>query len=169
MTTIAYRDGILAADSQGDWGGTRTVADKIHRAPGVVIAGSGATWRIRMVVREIERLITANPHWLTSQGGYFWGVANAFYDPQHDRDSENTPSVLLIQVRTGTYMRLQGPIFTPCDLDRKFIAIGSGCEYALGAMAQGATAEEAVKIAASLDTYSGGPICAVNVRDIQYP
>lgn len=28
MTTIAFRDGILAADTQGDWGGTKTVAEK---------------------------------------------------------------------------------------------------------------------------------------------
>lgn len=36
------------------------------------------------------------------------------------------------------------------------MAIGSGASYALGAMAQGATAEEAVEIAALFDTCTGG-------------
>jgi ATP-dependent protease HslVU (ClpYQ) peptidase subunit len=40
----------------------------------------------------------------------------------------------------------------------RFYAIGSGCEYAYGAMAMGATAEEAVRAAMRFDIYTGGEI-----------
>lgn len=40
----------------------------------------------------------------------------------------------------------------------EFYAIGSGADFALGAMAIGADAERAVEAAISLDPHSGGPI-----------
>lgn len=39
-----------------------------------------------------------------------------------------------------------------------FFAIGSGADVAMGAMAAGASADEAVAIAIQLDTFSGGEI-----------
>lgn len=43
-------------------------------------------------------------------------------------------------------------------------AIGSGSSYALGAMAHGATAEEAVEIAKTLDIYSGGKVRTFKIK-----
>ena len=40
----------------------------------------------------------------------------------------------------------------------RFYAIGSGCEFATGAMEMGATAEEAVQVAIKHSTSCGGPI-----------
>lgn len=42
-------------------------------------------------------------------------------------------------------------------------AIGSGSEYAMGAMLAGATPYEAVKIAAQLDPYTGGEIVEIGL------
>ena len=164
MTTIAYKGGILAADTQGDWGGTRTTTTKLHRLPGLIVAGSGHSWRINAAVREIERLAE---HRTASVGARWREVATHFYDPHFDRDKDSAPTLLLIQPGTGNYMRLNGPIFMPCDLGREFIAIGSGCEYALGAMAAGANAADAVRIAISLDVRSGGEVETVNVKELQ--
>lgn len=41
---------------------------------------------------------------------------------------------------------------------RGYDAIGSGYKFALGAMAVGATAKEAVRAASSLDAHTGGPL-----------
>lgn len=43
-------------------------------------------------------------------------------------------------------------------------AIGTGCQFAMGAMLAGATAKEAVKIASKLDEATGGRIKVVKVR-----
>lgn len=40
----------------------------------------------------------------------------------------------------------------------KYLALGSGSEYAMGAMSMGATAEQAVAVAIEHDTGSGGEI-----------
>lgn len=43
-------------------------------------------------------------------------------------------------------------------LTGEYFAIGSGSDYAQGAMAMGASAEQAVEIAARFDVWSGAPI-----------
>ena len=50
----------------------------------------------------------------------------------------------------------------PVPADSKLIVIGSGREYALGALATGASAIEAMKIAAKYDRYTGTEIDIVN-------
>jgi hypothetical protein len=48
------------------------------------------------------------------------------------------------------------PLFTPA-------AMGSGADYALGALYAGATLKEAVRIASKLDVYTGGKITLYDV------
>lgn len=47
-------------------------------------------------------------------------------------------------------------------VDNEFYAMGSGERFALGAMAHGACAAEAVQAAIRFDIYSGGPIRTVS-------
>ncbi len=54
------------------------------------------------------------------------------------------------------------PLFTPC-------AMGSGGDYALGAVYAGATLEQAVNIAAKLDVYTGGPVKLYDIPDTPRP
>lgn len=57
--------------------------------------------------------------------------------------------------KTGTawiFERLDTPVYKT----KQFLSIGSGSHFALGAMAMGATAEEAVKIAGRFDVYTSG-------------
>lgn len=166
MTTIAYRDGILAADSLGDRGGLRTVCDKVYQvsgdcdgAIGVLIAGSGIVWRIQDIVKQCEKMALEN----TSPR--LWPfIASNFYDAHHDRASDDTPSCLLIEQSTGNVVWLEGPRFKPVTFPHDYLSIGSGRDFALGAMAQGATAQKAIEIACSLDTYSGGPVVAYDCK-----
>lgn len=45
----------------------------------------------------------------------------------------------------------------------KTFAIGSGCKYAMAAMACGKTPAEAVKVAAKFDCFTGGPVRSIAV------
>ena len=47
--------------------------------------------------------------------------------------------------------------------DAEFYAFGSGDAFAMGAMAMGATAEQAVEVATRFDVYSGGPITVLSL------
>ena len=48
-------------------------------------------------------------------------------------------------------------------VDAPFMALGSGAKVAMGAMAAGATAERAVRIACDYDIYTGGRIITLRV------
>lgn len=51
----------------------------------------------------------------------------------------------------------------PIQLNEPFYAIGTGAAYAMGALAAGATPEQAVLIAANFDTNTRGPVEQVNL------
>lgn len=48
--------------------------------------------------------------------------------------------------------------FTIVESDREFRGIGSGSEYAIGAMAVGKSVKKAIEVAAELDLYTGGEL-----------
>jgi ATP-dependent protease HslVU (ClpYQ) peptidase subunit len=50
------------------------------------------------------------------------------------------------------------------DVYAEYVAMGNGAHYALGAMAVGASAREAVRAGCKLDTHSGGRIHHVNLE-----
>lgn len=57
--------------------------------------------------------------------------------------------------------RFEGPY---PSITRKFCAVGSGAEFAMGAMVLGHSAKEAVRAAAKLDMNTGGPIRAKRLK-----
>lgn len=140
MTTIAYRDGILAADS-ASWdangiyfGRTR----KIHKlADGSLLAGAGSNSMLLRVV-----------NWLNHDCD--------FPDVDPEKETDRFQGLLIEPGRRVFYMdqSLEQSEF----VDLPFVAIGSGRELALGAMAMGATAREAVMIACQFDAHSRGPV-----------
>lgn len=140
MTTIAYRGGVLAADSRAYSGGAAPIGAKvkIHRLPdgtlfGVSSNNVGADTLLR--------------RWV--EGGC---------QPAESGDLKpDSFSVLLIRPDGAVFyandnLDLSGPLSAP------FFAIGSGKEAALGAMVMGADARRAVEVACELDMWSGGPV-----------
>lgn len=137
MTTIAYRDGIIAADSGVTSGSSHVgYATKIGRGGGQYkgwVAG-----------------VSGNLDW-----------SRAFLDsfekgdllPQAKGDEGGT---LLISPRRQMF--LWYGVYTPYRIRAPFYAIGSGCNEARGAMAAGASAIEAVRIAKRLDEGTFGPV-----------
>jgi hypothetical protein len=147
MTTIAISaDGMsIAADglSMNGWGGVCGLhCKKITHDGGKVYAVSG-------VMALIEPLVE-------------------WYKAGHD--PKNTP-VCTSDSKWSLIVRDDGQWYL-CTSDAPYpdvmelpAAIGTGCDYALGAMYAGATTKEAVEIACRLDSRTGGTIQVVNIAE----
>lgn len=142
MTTIAYRDGVLASDSRATSDNiiTSAATRKIVKAGRVLAAVCGTSamgrdflcWVERGCVGDMPSVVhERNPEWS------FWAFLS-------------TPEGNFLVQECGM-VRVHGDYF----------AMGTGRELALGAMAHGATAEEAVAAAIKHDNGSGGPIRSV--------
>lgn len=145
MTTIVYRDGIMAADSRA-YGGRQSrfltgVKKKVHRCPdGTLVGGSSSLPGAVDTVLE-----------------WFWngGKIESFPGPVPE-----SFSLLVVKPDGSAYfyddsLHISGPI------KADFYTIGSGMDVALGALSMGATASQAVDIACIHDPYSAGPIFTV--------
>ena len=135
MTAIAYRDGVLAADSVGWTAGCSVkvpVAPKIRRLPCGVYAAAGNTT-----------------------------VIDEFYDWMSGDPLARRPEGLVDEDFSSICVRPNGTVwfcthrlhFT--QLHAEFLAIGGPSEFMMGALFAGATAEQAVRLAIE-HTYSAG-------------
>jgi 20S proteasome alpha/beta subunit len=137
MTTIAFKSGVLAADSMACIGNRKSTTNKIHHVDGkFVIAGAGALADIMRVVEYVRE--------------------NGLSECSRLFDIEAFPSAIAIDINEGTPYRLERGIWLV--ITDAFYAIGSGADFALGAMAMGADAVAAVQHAAALDIYTAGPV-----------
>lgn len=140
MSVVVYRNGVMAADSRAYGGrgqcspGTKVKAHRLEDGTrvGVVSACPG----------QPEKFVA----WLRAGG-----VAEEW--------SGDKPDLRALVVRPNGDVFLyedspwpSGPI--RCD----YYAIGSGSDFALGAIFMGADAVEAVRAACLFDTNSGGPV-----------
>lgn len=138
MTTIAYRDGVLAADTRMTINGCMDGSQvKIVRRGPVMAAASGTA---AMCQRFRD--------WFT--GGMVGDPPAA----QHEQVSDWSYWGLIFH--GDTILCWQGPGWV--RVVAPYFATGSGAEYATGAMAHGATAEEAVRAAMAHDTSTGGEV-----------
>jgi 20S proteasome alpha/beta subunit len=142
VTTIVYRDGVIAADTRVSFGNDGWIKPerigKITPLPdGSFFAAAG------------------------NQG--VWGkLLRWFLEPQGERPDVPDCDVLVVR-RDGTveyfcdagFRLIKGP----------FVAIGSGAPPALGALHAGADAETAVRIAMLVDPYTGGEVDVVRLLD----
>ncbi len=145
MTTIAYKDGVLVANSRSYAGSKMPLGrkSKIHRlADGSLFGCSsskvGQPEKFRRLVEE-------------------FGVEHTF-------EKEVLAQAIVIKPNGDVFYfndedAFSGPIETDC------LAIGSGEEYAIGAMLHGATAQEAIVIAAECDVWTGGELETLILND----
>ena len=137
MTTIAFRDGVLAADSMSTYGGVRLCNEmKLHRIRGAIIGLAGGSAGIAFLdwYRDGARPLKFNEY------------------PNFGDDSY----CALVLTKKGLFLsdgnlRLD-QVFDP------FFAIGSGKGEAMAAMHCGKTAVQAVRIACRVDSQTGGRV-----------
>jgi 20S proteasome alpha/beta subunit len=141
MTTIAYKDGVLAADRRID--GWQSISKIFKLKNGAYVAGAGNFDDIIEAVAWLD----GNPR-------------------KTDRPElpANENDILLID-GSGAYW-LTDPFLKPVKILEPFYSVGSGSKYALGAMASGMTAIEAVGIAMKFDPNSGGGIDSVTITSL---
>ncbi|UTC28589.1 hypothetical protein MARCHEWKA_00760 [Brevundimonas phage vB_BpoS-Marchewka] len=134
MTTIAFKDGVLAADSLVTSGGQRDgFSQKIWRHRRVLIGGAGCT---AICHRFCE-----------------W-VRGGMRGKCPVEGSNNANGFVITPDGTMVVWGSQGPWVNTTGV----VAFGSGGDLAMGAMLAGASAVEAVAAAIKLDIHSGGPI-----------
>jgi ATP-dependent protease HslVU (ClpYQ) peptidase subunit len=141
MTTVAYRDGVMAADTAS------YIANLQVRAPGTVskvyrlrdgslFSGAGSSPKIAKLMRYIE---AEGLHGADPPRDDVWAILV-------------TPDRRIWSIQEGDVHEV---------LEAGFYATGSGAEAALGAMHHGATAEEAVRIAMLVDPYTSGEVISI--------
>lgn len=138
MTTIAYKDGVLAADSLATFGSATFKETKITRLPDgtvVAIAGEGSAGN-----RFLE--------WLMGEGEEM---------PEQQDFAALRVTADGVLVYTGEY--------TTAALTTDPVAIGSGGNFAIAGMHLGMTAAEAVQLATEIDPNSGGPVCVAEYEE----
>lgn len=141
MTTIAYKDGVLAADTQLTWGTYPLPCSKITRIrDDFVYAFSGTTTDEALIYRYF-----CKPEWRTEDF------------PKTRKD------FAIIFIEGGiAYHMLNSPLPMPILAP---LAIGSGGDFAIAAMAMGKSAEEAVKFASQFDTDTNNTVEVFNASD----
>lgn len=130
----------MVADSQcTSSNGSKARVRKLVRIPGVGVFGGAGDFLAVLMLRE-------------------W-AANGF---EGKRPAKTADSECLLAREDGSiwYLAGSGPPFEILD---KFTAIGSGAAFAEGAMAYGASALEAVRIAADRDSGTSGPFQQMEV------
>lgn len=165
MTTIAYKDGVMACDSCWTYGGTIDVlATKISRlANGALLGQSGSNDG-----RYFEKLLGK--------------VKSPASLPTHEQLREIRQDFLgLLVLPSGKIFKLSTTFITPenwnCEFDPDdvglweitgpFAAVGSGGDFAIVAMECGKSAKEAVDIACRFDPNSRGPIHSLSLKALK--
>lgn len=142
MTTIAFRDGILAGDSQ---------------------ATDDQLWR----TRKVHRIKTSAGSLLVGWCGHVQS-ALVFIEWLKDNNSRkpdlsNEDFEAIVVAETGR-VTIWTQNLVPWRPTGDFFAIGSGGKAAMAAMYCGKGAIEAVKIAAKIDPYTRVPVHSIKVK-----
>lgn len=138
MTIIAYRDGVIAADTLVTHHGSRVAhTQKIFRVNGWLIGASGTLGAVRPAMAWVlDGADLSRP----IDFGKVEDAAATFVSPEGVRYYVDTGNPFLVEEVSP------------------FTAMGSGADVARGAMFHGATAVEAVEAAISIDISCGGQI-----------
>jgi hypothetical protein len=146
MTTIAYKDGVLAADTAVniDTGDREGTTNKLARSPaGSIASAAGSAGSCALFLAMVQS-----------------GGIDSWLDNMRRDGGLCQPLDLYLGDQVGfggLYVHYSGTVYVisqrglPHTYTAPFYAEGSGHEYAKGAMSAGATASEAVAIAARFD------------------
>ena len=143
MTTIAYRNGVLAADT------------------GVGLGDMMLPERFQ----KIHRLRDGRLFAWTGVAGDGARVLAHFNNPKKPMPEKPDGVALIIDRRGIAWTLEEGAMLRV--IGASYVARGSGKDFAYGAMAMGASAREAVKVAARFDLRSRPPVEALRLRDIK--
>ena len=140
MTTIAYKDGWLAADSCCSIGNYHTNSKKLYTVPNVGIVGFAGAGNAMFKIAD------------------WWMEGCKGEAPTVDGDKGEACIGVLVS-RKGVFALFDG--IHPMLIDDPQFAIGSGSDFAISAMSLGKNAKEAVEHAMQFDVGTGGRVDAI--------
>lgn len=135
MTVIVWDGKVLASDMQSTNAGLKRKATKIRKIGGRLYGVSGDWDRAQMLFRWIE----------SGKRPEDW--------PEFQKGNDDWVGLLEIREDGSAWKFERVPEPYRCEED--YFAMGSGRDYAYGALAMGADAETAVRIASSFDNGCG--------------
>lgn len=142
MTTIAFRDNILAADTQLTIGDIRTKCTKIRKLnKNTIIACAGNTNAEYKAHQYFNQ-----PDWRNKE------------PPEIKKDFE------CIVIYKGIAYACNKSLY-PSPIEHPFFAIGSGWQLSMAGMHTGMSAIESIKFAAELNIYTNNEVEWINVRE----
>lgn len=163
MTTIVFRDGILASDSKMSFGG--------------VYAGNFKKV-FKVTMEESQSLVDRLLHKPIERKEYLVGAAGSVPDIQEYLDyifeggrepnNDLECSILTIEKTEDGGYDIQyygGGARLSHNIGGDYYAMGSGADIAYGALYHGASAEQAVRAAIHHDNGSGGAVQIVSFED----
>ena len=147
MTTIAYRDGVMAADTGSNFDGLKSEARKIFRVGDALLGGAG---------NFVDFIVFKQ----------WWQTGSDLKDlPEFRQYGSNDGPNFTALVASPAGLTWWSQHFQPEDLMVEFWAIGSGAMAALAAMHMGTDAAKAIEIAIKTDYNSNGTVHAERVED----
>lgn len=148
MTTIAFRDNIMAADTKVSDEGVH-FADMvcIKKIDNMLIGASGNIDVVEWFLRTWNK----------------FSLDSVNLDHPVARLESNKDQEFEALVVTQGQLYYLTPKLIATKIDAKYIAIGSGQNLALGAMYMGASAIKAVEAAMAHDQHTGGKVITVNL------
>jgi 20S proteasome alpha/beta subunit len=142
VTTVAYKDGVMAADKMASRDGLRAGnVTKVFKRKGYLIGFSGRVDVAALLLR------------------WFENGAKEDEFPGPGSDDELDYSMIVVTPKGVVMFYERFPI--PIIMDGEYFAIGSGRDFAIAAMYMGCDAVRAVEVASALDCYSGNGVDSV--------
>lgn len=146
MTTIAFDGKTIAADCQSTYGSFPVKAHKLHR---LTYKGKNAVAGCAGTIQEFDPIIT-------------WVKNGCKKKQRPDVEDEKPDFSIMVVTEDGEVHYACNSLFFH-EMGKSRWAIGSGSDYALGAMEAGKTAKEAVDIASRLDVNTGLGIDEIDI------
>lgn len=140
MTTIAYKDGWIAADSCCTIGNYTSNSKKLYIIPDVGVVGFAGAGNAMFKIAD-------------------WWLEGCQGDaPTVDNDKGESCIGILVS-RKGVFCLFDG--IHPMEIDDPWFAIGSGSDFAISALSLGKNPKEAVEHAMQFDVGTGGRVDAI--------
>jgi len=147
MTTVAYRDGVLASDGRlsigKEWVENDTARKLYPLADGSVVGIAGNSYQWTELVKRLKKLAKSEEKKLPNSKDF------------------SRCEALLVCPNKDIYYLGMGSGWS--KLKNRPTAIGSGWQFAMCAMDAGADAATACRIAIKRDMYSGGKVKTIKV------
>jgi 20S proteasome alpha/beta subunit len=144
MTTIAYKDGILAADTQVTYQGNKNFArtKKIFELEHCIFGGAGTI----AAIQEFKKFLEGKD----------------FNKEIFSKEVHRSDFIVIDKKTRQVTTYCEDLIAEPVDAE--YFAIGSGCHYAYGALATGVSVIEAIKIASKFDFNTNNHISTIELK-----